>query len=867
MIIIRLGCSDKATESIKEYKDDIIKMNVIFILNEDIPLFEFIENLTLDGNLLYNLRIANEVDFIKIPMALEDKFNDEQIGSKISSLSEMLEHINENDFKNYRAVFDTDDKNFISKINQALIYLEIELEVMMKKEKKDRMILDAFRKQYESMRYSVEKDAQKLQLTEVADEFANEKNEYVEVLFEIEEDLEKARERELKIAVMATKKAGKSVIVNSFLREQYAPTSLELPTPNNCIYKRSKDNTLRLIYGENSILFRNPKDIYLYLLKEFKKAQIDKASGYTLGDMEIQYVGTGNNIGNYTIIDTPGSNYVPAKKYESSDNRHKKLAYKWIEIADVVLFLINYSNYLTMDEEEFFRDVKKQFENMNKFYSLIVVVNKLDEMYISEFENKSVVRFLDYIRYMLYELGYKGFVVIGTSARTYFDSLRVEKLDEESSCKIKDYVPIKTLKGDMLRKRMKILKNLYVGMPEMSVLSFADDQLANLEWFHGFKDYSLDDLYKKSGIPNLERYTVYIAMQKANLELYSEIIRDIDEKYVKISNKSKINKMTTSRYENLEQIKEIGDMIQQISERFGIIKNDISGKLNFQGFQEKLFSEIKFEMDQILDHMLDIGEARIDEYFMKLLLKPSEELKNIKSRTLEIEFSINNKLFASEIKEMIKKPVDLLNEEVYNKEVLIKKAESHMKDIVENFSYIVRREYKLRDFNITVPKMDQEFKNSIILNMPELDINDNTIKEKIYESIEFKASATQNIFNSFRKEKQGTYCINSQKLRKINKDYIEQLRNGEYSQFYDALIVMLSKSMDENSRYLFEVFKNILSVYENILSDILKSMDLIKEKSEKEVFVLDNYLEFYSGVEEQIHDFSENWEAVRSSGA
>ena len=45
---------------------------------------------------------------------------------------------------------------------------------------------------------------------------------------------------ELKFAVAASKKAGKSVIVNCFLGEEIAPTSTELATPNNCFYKKSK---------------------------------------------------------------------------------------------------------------------------------------------------------------------------------------------------------------------------------------------------------------------------------------------------------------------------------------------------------------------------------------------------------------------------------------------------------------------------------------------------------------------------------------------------------------------------------------------------------------------------------------------------
>lgn len=866
MKVIKINGEIQDTEILKSNLQIVSKENLIFILDVDKQLYEFIENLDIDGNILYNLKIANEMDFSNIPGELNDKVSDEVILKDITSLSKLLESASMEDIRNCRLVFDTEDNDFISKVTQALIYLDLELEVMMKKEKKDRLKLNAFRRKFDRIRYAAANGEKELQKLETADEYINEKNNYISTFYEIEEDLEQARDRELNIAVMSTKKAGKSVIVNSFLKEQYAPTSLELPTPNNCIYKRSRDNSIRLIYGKKDILFKSPKEIYEYIYKEFKNAQKDKINGYIIDDMEIHYNNSVNDIAAFTIIDTPGSNYVSAKSIDGGENMHKKLVYNWIEKSDVVLFLINYSNYLTEDEEEFFKNIKSQFEKLNKFYSFIIVVNKLDEMYKSECENKSVTRFLDYIRHKLYELGYNGFVVIGTSARTYFDVIKVSRIDSDISGTETNYVSIEKLSGAALRARIKSLKNRYIGKPEMSSLSFLDEQLENLEYFYGLRDYNLDNLREKSGIPKLEKYTAHVAMQKANVELYRKLIKNIDDKFVKVSNKNTINKLTTSKNENLANIQEIENTIHHIMDSFNIINSDLEEKLAFEEFQRNLFYNLKISMDRILMHMLDIGEARVDEFFMKLLIKNSKELKSIKNKSIDIEFTINKKIFKDELNDTIENSVKLLNAEINTKEDYVREAESKMRQIVENFSETVRKEYNIKEFNITVPQIDKEFNTNLLLNMPALDINDDIIKEKIRDSIEISETSLQGLFNKFRRNKLGTYFINSDKIRKINIDYIEYLRNGEYDEYYNLLRDNLILSMEEHKKDLVQVSRSISEVYENIFNDILKSLDNVKLKSEKQLEILNSNLDFYTSVDEKIHDFAEEWETVRNAG-
>ncbi|MEQ8197150.1 MAG: hypothetical protein ABRQ27_03980, partial [Clostridiaceae bacterium] len=269
MKVIKIKGEYLDTEIIKSNLEKTSKENLVFILDAGKQLYEFLENLGIEGNLFYHLKIANEVDFSDISVKLNDKITDETVLENIHSLSSLLEAVSEEDIKNCRLILDTEDSDFISRVTQAIVYLDLELEVMMKKEKKDRLKLNAFRRKFDSLKLSASKGITELQRLESGDEFLTEKMECINSFHKIQEYIEKARDREINISLMSTKKAGKSVLVNSLLKEQYSPTSLELPTSNKCIYRRSRDNTIRMFYGSKDLLFKSPKDIYEYIYKEF----------------------------------------------------------------------------------------------------------------------------------------------------------------------------------------------------------------------------------------------------------------------------------------------------------------------------------------------------------------------------------------------------------------------------------------------------------------------------------------------------------------------------------------------------------------------------------------------------------------------
>ncbi len=870
MRVIKIEGIKEDSALVQTALEEFLCYNPVFIINKEKELYKFIEELQIDDNFLYILKVAKEIEFYGIYAELRDKATDKIIKRNISCLSKLLEEIEEEDASLLQLIIDTEDKTMVSDVMQALIYLNINLEVMMKKEKRDREIVNAFKQKFYKIKNAILDAKYAVKGIQVIDELAGEKETVFNLLYDIETDLDKAKERDLNIAVMATKKAGKSVVVNSFLDEQYAPTSFELPTPNTCVYKKSSDNRISLVYNGQHTYFNSPEEIYKYTYDEFKRAQNDAECACTLEDMEIHYINNKNDFAAFTVVDTPGPNYAGANDNLNGENMHKKSAYQWIEKSDVVLFLVNYSNYLSTDEEQFFRDIKSQFEKYDKFYSLVVVVNKLDEMYMSECENKSVVRFLDYIKCKLYDLGYKGFVVLGTSARTYFDAVKVSRIDSDTLEEIGEKTSIEKLNGDALRGRLKKLKRKFIGKSNMTILSFVDDQLEKLECFHGLEDASLNTLKIKSGIRKLKEYTTYVAIQKANTELYASLIRSIDEKFVRIKNMDIIKNLIDSKIEKQDQIEEFENMLQNMMTSFESIENEINDKLSFESLQDNLFNEIRASRNNRVELVSEEYEDRINDFFMKLKYRDSDELGEMKNIGININFSIDNKIIEEEFDNLIAKFLLKANDELDEKERYFKEFDTRIKEIVHAFSEKVKKEYDLGNFNIEVPKIEHAFNRKSLVRIPKINLDNILVTEKVLDSIEFKQNILEKFISNITDKKIGTYTMDSDNLRGVRKSWLELVRKniqGEYIASYSVLEGNLLGSINELKIQIDKAADSLTSSYKETFSDILKDLSTCKMDVEEQMRYLDAKLQFLNYLEERMEEFTGIWTAIRTDAA
>ena len=377
--------------------------------------------------------------------------------------------------------------------------------------------------------------------------------------FEIEKELERetsiAEYIEMGIEVAASKKTGKSVIVNSMLGEQLAPSSLTQATPNTCIFRRSPDNMYYLQtvkFDENSehllptsekLIFYDRESIFKEINEEFKKAEQNAANNFSTDDMEISYPQNNSNIfQSYTIYDTPGPN--------AAGTSHSKSVEYALKHSDVALFALDYTKYLTTDEFNYLETVKSHFDKNNKFHSLVFALNKVDMRYTDGSDVKSIIRDTEFIRNRIISIDpkFKECIIFPISALIYLNTLIAEKayIPEllESKCLEKEFQQIAMEYGDDVEELI-------------SLMNYTN----NLSMLSGVQNITLEKLKQDSGMPALLSYIDYIAKCRTEEIMYDHFTQCRDMINKKID-------MVFDYIEDVEKIMEQEELICKIKIRY-----------------------------------------------------------------------------------------------------------------------------------------------------------------------------------------------------------------------------------------------------------------------------------------------------------
>ena len=480
-------------------------------------------------SVLTKTRIAYNLKFnLRTILKTGDTFSTN--GVVVKTLADLLDNLDFDENFNlcradYHVIIDDDTINktvdntdrasqAVAELFQQTIFLGINLDIQKKSELKMAIMKDRFRKNYSSLcvelgrQYNFLSNA--LSYGQLNESGKNRVSEMLDAIKKTIDELEKAKQRPIRIAAMGTKKAGKSVVINSLLRRDYAPTSSTLPTPNTVKYIPSApDKPLTLDYAGKKYTFSKDDDLKNFIGNEFKRAQSQSGKGSALPNMTIYY--PCDELNGYEVWDTPGPNFAGA------GDEHRKNAEECIHEVDVCIFVMNYSTHLTDDEVKFLQQIREFFRQEGKFYSLFITVNRIDERYASE-DQKSVPRVLDYIGTRLEQLDYKNIVVFGTSA---LQSFYLDKVIELAG--------VKRINEDILRE----LEDKYMDEDDqiMSQINFIDAAINNLRRFHGIKGATEKELETYSGMPQLGQYVKYIGESKADLEIVNKVINSCEGQF------------------------------------------------------------------------------------------------------------------------------------------------------------------------------------------------------------------------------------------------------------------------------------------------------------------------------------------------
>lgn len=577
----------------------------------DVYLGAMHEDMGLTNKDLSRLKICRQFIFSKEEEnVVSVVFGGEDQGQKqyVNSMLELLKVLDPT--KKSMITIENDDRALLAEIMQQLVYIEYNIsnfEIRLVNEVRDANKTEIFMKNIDEILRQIHIAGENIRQMKV-DEKLRETVEKVGKFFkEIESQAEKAKKIEMKIAVAASKKTGKSVIANSMFGMELAPTSLEMATPNTCIYKKSKNNKFSVTIGDQKKEFDQKDEIRKYIDSKFREAQNDASHRFAMEDMIIEYPTNRNNFESYTIYDTPGPDAAGTDHHKSTD--------KAVKECDVIIFAIDFSKYLTNSEEKFLSDVKKIFEEKGKFHTLIFCINKIDLMFQDK-EPVSKIKKIEFIRNRLQAIDekYKDCVLFGTSALNYFNTLEVEEKEDQYEV-LRGIGEIDFAKNrDFFDDASDVIKN---DDETMTILSNIEGIVKDLRRQLKYNSVTIDTIQDFSGMPQLLNYVSYIAKNKARKEIVNSITFAISSQMSQI--RDEINRRENLRVyiqANEEKKRKIKEALRYYNQKFHqIAASDNFTKEDICYVEELKTGKIKSYFKEFMEKNWNKDDVALSDFF------------------------------------------------------------------------------------------------------------------------------------------------------------------------------------------------------------------------------------------------------------
>jgi len=856
-----------ALELIKTYREGIIPL-----WNGEQPLFRILESeeiKKLSNREKYALKAAYYQTFQKEISTLK-------VNITASNLEDLLNSIAERELNPQKLeyVVNSNSKEELFELLQNFIYLGIYPSIYTKKELALRKFVEKIKRNLEPIKEGLDKAKKEFSKFETSSPILEErKREILKLLDQIDKAIDTLGNNEpIKVAVFATKKSGKSMVVNALLEEEFAPTSLELPTPTVVEYYPWDERYIRVEIDKNLHDFEKPEEVKSFLNKFFKKDDLDLKGG-KIPVVKVFYPRKEDI--NYIIFDTPGPDLAGSK--------HGDFIEDYINKSEVAIFIVDYSKYAQDSEIELLEKVVEGFKKRGKEDTLIIAVNKLDLMYQDEDTEKVKIRVADFIRNKLQKLGIEKPIVVPITALIYFYAKKLEKVFPE----IRD---THNLRMFFLEKEEELIEGEKNFQISDEVLQTISNFVGYLRAVQKIRKPKYDDLINATGFEGLKKYITYIGVKKAFLERYIFALNKIVSAYSELKNKIELNKkLINEDTDKLEKI--LSEFEEKLSK--GEIEEEykklylLADRLKYtilNSLDRVLSKELEYHFDRITGEL----EERIDrtrqevyniikdipcytdnrsdvEAKVKGIQELLKELKRTYSETLKEDF-LKEKVFEIiqslliEVFKALHKKTKKIEEELKNSTELVK---NDLKQTIVDLKTILKKEFNI-DLEFKIPNPEivpilefliEEYKNLKfyvdMLNI-KIDIKDSDIVlvyerdflDKLFSFNwkDYEVYMNEELINDFLNDIRKSLAKNKnnikETLRNFSKETLETFKKftGEvFFKFFEDLrswkesIIRPIEELKENIQQEKEIRLQILKMYENFEEILNRHTNLIEE--------------------------------------
>lgn len=661
-------------------------------------------------------------------------------------------------------------------------------------------------------------------------------------------------DREVKVAVMATKKSGKSMVVNCVLGEEYAPTSLEIPTPNIITYIPSEDGRLALKYKGELKYFSKPQELREYIKEQFKTVQ---DSGEALEDMEIYYPYRSGT--KFYILDTPGPDLAKSQ-HNVVD---KVLNFE----PDVVVFVIDYTKHAQSSEIELFERIREKFKEKEILDMVICLVNKVDTVFQDADTEKSKLRVAAFINNKFKEIGYDNIVVIPTSALISFYLYKLLDVLGDELRETEDIIEFLRKKEVIEKTKGEELKTYRKQVENFANVLFDDDD----------EEKGFEKIAEFTGIDLFKGYLDIVISGKVEAKKAKIVSTDVESYITSVRNsvenlglKDFRQKASLLKNELISLKDDIGNLLREIVN----IEND------FRDTVESIEHRVKESLEKVAERVFYKMEARLENFILdkkKEIFDDLEQLRlgKIDRKSFEKKWSYiqvpKDELFPAYMVEIItegeisgiKIVLDKKQKE-FNEE--LRTIDQSLKEKFDNFKERVKRDYGV-ELNIRTPNVYlnidlqqiHEFVETAVINLTQ-NLHDIALEYK-----HFSEGIKGGVWRFFGnlvldKDRYDTSDFENRiseimaKFLKESQEYIEKFVYGK--NFMDIVFDMdrqLKKLKSENQ----SMMRTYRSEIEKALSNLSNFVELDTETCEK---VSRSFEEIYSS--DTYKELIETWETV-----
>lgn len=403
---------------------------------------------------------------------------------------------------------------------------------------------------------------------------------------DIFEAYEEVKNGIFEVSVIATMSSGKSTLINSLLRTELMPASIDACTGTITeIY--DKDNRKGYeaeCYAEDGKTIVHRRQIVS--AEDMKRYNADKNVAYI--KMEGSIAGITSDKMQLCLYDTPGTNY-------SGNKKHKELTWTVIQQTNaVVLYIINATQMGIKDDHELLTEISREMKKAGKQSRdrFIFVVNKAD--CLDPDKGETLDKFLDEVREYLAQFDITEPILIPTTAYLALTIIKdqagvsLTRAEKNELRKVGDYV---NYNDQHFEKYAALTPSIRLSLQN------------KVNEYHKEEDSELEALIH-TGVPAVEEtINEYIEKYAYPMKI-KDAIRDITSIIDELDMRGKFERELSEDEDKLEQVRKQIKEANAKKEESNKISDNFKDKISQLELSDDRKKYEKFEMEKQLDSML-----------------------------------------------------------------------------------------------------------------------------------------------------------------------------------------------------------------------------------------------------------------------